>query len=58
MPKTEKIVPEKLIGSKVPVYRTSCSEYDALRYALGIGFSMGNPATLYRSFKIIRLQIH
>ena len=41
MPRPEKIEPLKLIGTKVPKYKTTCTEYEALRYALGIGFSMG-----------------
>lgn len=42
MPKPEKIIAEKLIGYKVPPYKTMIDDRDALLYALGIGFSLGN----------------
>lgn len=41
MPKPQKIEAEKLIGYKEPPYKTKVTEYDAILYALGIGFSRG-----------------
>ena len=42
MPKPAKIEAEKLIGTKVPAYKTNVTDKDALLYALGIGFSTSN----------------
>jgi hypothetical protein len=42
MPKPAKIEAEKLIGTKVPAYKTNVTDKDALLYALGVGFSTSN----------------
>lgn len=41
MPKPDKIVAEKLIGSKTPEYSTIATDKDTMLYALGIGFNTG-----------------
>lgn len=41
MPKTKTIIPDKLIGTKPPLWKTAINDKDAILYALGVGFSRG-----------------
>jgi len=42
MSKPEKVVCDKLIGSKIQIGDITLEDKDAMLYALGIGFNMGN----------------
>ena len=42
MSKPDKVIPEKLIGSKSDIGTVSFDEKDVSLYALGIGFNMGS----------------